>query len=49
MQPITIIKFAVRVGALRINTDLCPLHVYIGDGWVVIYVKYTVVVETRDR
>ena len=45
MQPITIIQFAVRVGAyVRTNrpTLRCPLHGYImGDVWVVIYVKYS--------
>ena len=43
MHPITIIQFAVRVGAyVRTNTD-APLHVYMGDVWVVSYVKYTVI------
>ena len=34
MQPITI-QFAARM-----RKDYTPLHVYLGCGWVVIYVKY---------
>ena len=45
MQPITIIQFAVRVGAcVRTNTDATCM--FMGDVWVVIYVKYTVVGPT---
>ena len=36
MQPITI-QFAVRVR--KDYSDICPLHVYLGDVWVVISVK----------
>ena len=48
MQPITIIQFAVRVGAyVRTNTDAPCMFIW-AMFWVVIYVKYTVVIPRHE-